>query len=152
MGADKTSFRNEGKNGWVWVYEHLAATVYETAPTWGKPVGFEVLEGCEGTLGHDAWDSYDSITTADLALDPVHVNRWRERAEVRHRIEPRRRLSETPAKFTSAGHPPTELLRSVDRVRSVYREAILAAKDRTPASQAERRRGYGSRSIEWRRC
>jgi transposase len=142
VGADETSFRIDGKNGWMWVYEHLAATVYQIAPTRGRAAVLEVLEGFEGTLGHDAWDPYDAITTAEHALDPVHVNRWLERAEVRHRVEPRRLLSEAPAKLTSAGHPPTELLRFVDGVRSIYREAILVVKDRPRVSRAERRQAF----------
>ncbi len=142
VGADETRFRISGKNGWRWVYEHLAATVYQIAPTRGRAAVLEVLEGYEGTLGHDAWDPYDSITTADHALDPEHVNRWLERAEVRHRVEPRRLLSEDPAKLVSAGHPPTELLRFVDGVRSVYREAILVVKDHLEVTKTERRRAY----------
>jgi transposase len=142
VGADETSFRIDGKNGWMWVYEHLAATVYQIAPTRGRAAVLEVLEGFEGTLGHDAWDPYDAIDTADHALDPVHVNRWLERAEVRHRVEPRRLLSEAPAKLTSAGHPPTEFLRFADGVRSTYREAILTVRDRPEVSPSERRHAH----------
>lgn len=142
VGADETSFRIDGKNGWMWVYEHLAATVYQIAPTRGKAAVLEVLEGFEGTLGHDAGDPYDAIDTADHARDPVHVNRWLERAEVRHRVEPRRLLSEAPAKLTSAGHPPIEFLRFVDGVRAIYREAILVVKDRPHVPGRERRRAY----------
>ncbi len=142
VGADETSFRINGENGWLWVYTHLAATVYQLAPTRGQSAVLEVLEGYEGTLGHDAWDPYDAITTADHALDPVHVNRWLERAEVRHRVEPRPLLKEVPAKLTSAGHPPTEFLRFVDGVRSIYREAIHVVKDRKRVPRGERRRAY----------
>ena len=85
---------------------------------------------------------YDAITTADHQLDPVHVNRWLERAEVRHRVEPRPLLEERAAKLTSAGHPPEEFLRFVDGVRSIYREAILVVKDRERVPRAERRAAY----------
>ncbi len=61
---------------------------------------------------------------------------------MRHRVEPRRQLSEASAKLTSAGHPPTELLRFVDGVRSIYREAILGVKDRPEVSRVERTRAY----------
>ena len=142
VGADETRFRISGQNGWMWVYEHLAATVYQIAPTRGRSAVLEVLAGYEGVLGHDAWDPYDSITTADHALDPVHVNRWLERAEVRHRVEPRSLLSEAEARFTSAGHPPMEFLRFVDGVRSIYREAILVVKDREAVPRVERRAAY----------
>lgn len=140
--ADETKFRINGQNGWLWVYEHLAATVYQIAPTRGKTAVLEVLEGYDGTLGHDAWDPYDAITTADHALDPVHVNRWLERAEVRHRIEPRPLLKEVTAKLTSAGHPPEEFLRFVDGVRSIYREAILVVKDRKRVPRSERKAAH----------
>ena len=140
--ADETSFRINGENGWLWVYTHLAATVYQLAPTRGREAVLEVLEGYEGTLEHDAWDPYDAIRTADHQLDPVHVNRWLERAEVKHRVEPRPLLQEREAELTSAGHPPTELLRFVDGVRSIYREAILVVKDRERVPRAERRAAY----------
>ncbi len=142
VGADETSFRINGENGWLWVYTHLSATVYQLAPTRGRKAVLEVLEGYDGTLEHDAWDPYDAITTADHQLDPVHVNRWLERAEVRHRVEPRPLLEERAAKLTSAGHPPEEFLRFVDGVRSIYREAILVVKDRERVPRAERRAAY----------
>ncbi|MGI0132885.1 MAG: IS66 family transposase [Thermoplasmata archaeon] len=142
VGADETSFRINGENGWLWVYTHLAAIIYQLAPTRGQSAVLEVLEGYKGTLGHDAWDPYDAITTADHALDPVHVNRWLERAEIRHREEPRPLLKERPAKLTSAGHPPTEFLRFVDGVRSIYRETILGVEDRKRVPRGERRRAY----------
>lgn len=140
--ADETRFRIDGKNGWLWVYEHLAATVYQIAPTRGSKAVLEVLEGYEGTLGRDGWDPYDAITTAEHQLDPVHVNRWLERAEVRHRIEPRPLLEERSARIVSAGHPPTELLRFVDGVRSIYREAILVVRDRSGVPKPERKAAY----------
>ncbi len=140
--ADETSFRISGKNGWMWVYTHLAATVYQIAPTRGRAAVLEVLGGYEGTVEHDAWDPYDAIDTADHALDPVHVNRWLERAEIRHRMEPRPLLEERAPKYTSAGHPPEEFLRFVDGVRSIYREAILMVKDRKRVPNGERKRAY----------
>lgn len=140
--ADETSFRISGANGWMWVYSHLAAVVYQIAPTRGRAAVLEVLGGYQGTVEHDAWDPYDAITTADHALDPVHVNRWLERAEIRHRMEPRPLLEERAPKFTSAGHPPEELLRFVDGVRSIYREAILLVRDRERVPNGERRRAY----------
>lgn len=142
LQADETRFRINGQNGWMWVYEHLAATVYQIAPTRSREAVLEVLEGYEGTIGRDGWDPYDAITTADHQLDPVHVNRWLERAEVRHRVEPRPLLEERPAKMVSAGHPPTELLRFVDGVRSIYREAILVVRDREKVPGAERQGAY----------
>ena len=136
--ADETSFRISGANGWMWVYSHLAATVYQIAPTRGRDAVLEMLEGYRGTLEHDAWDPYDAITTADHQLDPVHVNRWLERAEVRHRIEPRPLLEKRPPKFTSAGHPPVEFLRFVDGARAIYRAAIGVVRNRGDVPRSER--------------
>ncbi len=143
VNADETtSFPITGENGWRWVYSHLAATVYQIAPTRGQAAVLEVLEGYVGTLGHDAWDPYDAITTADHALDPVHVNRRLERTEVRHRVETRPLLKDLSATRTNAGHPPTEFLRFVDGVRSIYREANGVVKDRKRVPRAERRAAY----------
>jgi len=140
--ADETSFRISGENGWMWVYSHLAAVVHQIAPTRGRAAVLEVLGGYEGTISRDAWDPYDAIETADHALDPVHVNRWLERAEIRHRMEPRPLVEERAPKYTSAGHPPEEFLRFADGVRSIYREAILLVKGRERVPRGERRRAY----------
>jgi transposase len=102
----------------------------------------EVLEGYDGTLEPDARDPYDAIIAADHQLDPVHVNRWLERAEERHRAEPRPLSEERTAKLTSTGHPPEEFLRFVDGVRSIYRQAILVVKDRERVPRAKRKAAH----------
>ena len=99
----ETSFRIGGQNGWMGVFSHLTAVVYRIAPSRGQDVVREMLEGFEGTLVHDAWDPYDGLTAADHQLDLLHVNRWLERAEWIHRIEPRPLLKHVAAKLMSAG-------------------------------------------------
>jgi transposase len=59
------------------------------ASTRGKAVPLELLSGYKSTMVHDDWKPYNVITTAKHQMDLLHVNRWIERAEVRHGIEPR---------------------------------------------------------------
>jgi transposase len=122
--GDETSFRIGGQNGWMWVFSHLNAVVYRIAPSRGQDVVREMLEGFEGTLVHDAWDPYDCLTTAHHQLDLLHVNRWLERAEWIHRIEPRPLLKALEPKLMSAGRPPEEFLRFADGVRRIVRGVI----------------------------
>ncbi len=104
--GDETSFRIGGQNGWMWVFSHLQAVVYRIAPSRGQDVVREMLEGFEGTLVRDAWDPYDCLTTAKHQLDLLHVNRWLERAEWLHRVEPRPLLRPIEPQLRSAGRPP----------------------------------------------
>lgn len=138
--ADETGFRVAGANGWLWVFDFLLGTFYALEPTRGSKVPKRVLGAFKGTLVTDAWDSYDAITTAKRQLDWLHVNRWLERAEVRHGIEPRPLVKEQSVKFTRAGRPPRELIRFIDGVRSRARDAILFV-DAKP-SRAERKRAH----------
>ena len=82
--GDETRFRVGGQNGWMWMFSHLRAVVYRSAPSRGQDVVKEMLDGSEGTLVRDAWDPYDCLTTARHQLDLLHVNRWLERAEWSH--------------------------------------------------------------------
>ena len=138
--ADETSFRINGENGWLWVFVHVTAVVYRIAPSRGQEVVREILEGFEGTLVRDAWDPYNCVTTADHQLDLLHINRWVERAEVMHRLEPRPLLKEVEAKLTSAGRPPEEFLEFADRLRGLFRGAVLWSEGHPNASGRERRR------------
>jgi transposase len=138
--GDETSFRIGGENGWLWVFVHLTAAVYRIAPSRGQEVVREILEGFEGTLVRDAWDPYNSVTTADQQLDLLHINRWPERAEVLHRVEPRPLLKEVEAKLTSAGRPPEEFLEFADRLRRLARGTVLWSEAHPTASGRERRR------------
>ncbi len=142
--GDETSFRIGGQNGWMWVFSHLKAVVYRIAPSRGQDVVREMLDGYEGTLVRDAWDPYDCLTTAKHQLDLLHVNRWLERAEWIHRVEPRPLLKPVEAKLMSAGHPPDEFLRFADGVRRVLRGVILWSEGHPDASPRLRRRVEGS--------
>jgi len=141
--GDETSFRIGGQNGWMWVFSHLKAVVYRIAPSRGQDVVREMLEGFEGTLVRDAWDPYDCLMTAKHQLDLLHVNRWLERAEWIHRVEPRPLIKSVEPKLMSAGHPPDEFLRFADGVRRVLRGVILWSEGHPDASPRLRRR------VEW---
>ncbi|MGI0067861.1 MAG: IS66 family transposase [Thermoplasmata archaeon] len=144
--GDETSFRINGENGWLWVFVHVTAVVYRIAPSRGQDVVKEMLEGFEGTLVRDAWDPYNCVTTADHQLDLLHVNRWLERAEVLHRVEPRPLLKVVEAKLTSAGHPPDEFLEFADRLRGLLRATVLWSERHPNASTRVRRRvDHGAR-------
>ena len=68
---------------------HLCSKVDDkVSPTRGHTVPEEILEGFEGVLGRDAWKPYDVVKCAGHQLDLLHVNRWLERAEIKHRIQP----------------------------------------------------------------
>ena len=141
--GDETSFRVGGQNGWMWVFSHLQAVVYRIAPSRGQDVVHEMLDGFEGTLVRDAWDPYDCLTTAKHQLDLLHVNRWLERAEWIHRVEPRPLLRPVEAKLTSAGRPHEEFLRFADGVRRILRGVIQWSEGHADASPRLRRR------VEW---
>ena len=138
--ADETSFRVRGKNGWMWVFVTLSSVVYRIADSRGQDVVQEVLNGFEGTLVSDAWKPYDSVLTARRQLDLLHVNRWLEKAEVEHRVEPRLLLRDAPAKMMSPGRPPEEFIRFADGVRRSLRSAILWSEAHPEAPGRVRRR------------
>ncbi|HEV2230820.1 MAG TPA: transposase [Thermoplasmata archaeon] len=142
--ADETSFRFKGANSWMWVFVHLTGVVYRIAPTRGREVVREVLEGFEGTLVRDGWDPYNCVTTADMQLDLLHINRWIERGEVLHRVEPRPLLKVVEAKLTGPGHPPHEFLEFANRLRGLLRETVLWTEAHRNASRRERRRTFPS--------
>lgn len=138
--GDETSFRIGGENGWMWVFSHLRAVVYRIAPSRAQDVVREMLEGYAGTIVRDAWDPYDCLTTAGHQLDLLHVNRWLERAEYLHRVEPRPLLKEAEAKLMSAGRPPEEFLRFADGVRRIARGVIVWSEGHPDAPGRVRRR------------
>ncbi len=140
--ADETKFRVGGENGWMWVFSHPDAVVYRIAPSRGQDVVREFLEGSRGTLVHDGWVPYDIIRTARHQLDLLHVNRWLEREEILHRLEPRPLLREVPPKLVSAGPPPKEFLEFADGVRALLRQAIEWSESHPDAPDEERRHVY----------
>ncbi|MFA5861754.1 MAG: IS66 family transposase [Candidatus Thermoplasmatota archaeon] len=125
LGGDESKFRVHGKNGWLWTFVDTLAVLYEVANTRGGSVPARILEGFDGVLVRDGWKPYDKISCKGHQLDHLHTNRWLERVEVIHGIEPRGLLSHRAAKFTRAGRPPAEFIRFADGIRARLREAIL---------------------------
>ncbi len=145
--ADETKFRIGGENGWLWVFSHPEAVVYRIAPSRGQDVVEEVLHGARGTIVHDGWVPYDIIGTAGHQLDLLHVNRWLEREEILHRLEPRPLLKEVPAKLVSVGRPPEEFLEFANGTRWLLRHAITWSEQHPNAPGRVRREFY--RSMRW---
>ena len=137
-GADETRLRIGGDNGWLWVIATNSSVVYRVANTRGKAVPLELLSGYTGTLCHDDWKPYNAITTAKHQLDLLHVNRWIERAEVRHGIEPRPLLGNRPPMLTRRGRPPDEFISFADGVRRILARAVHA----TDKSNCARKRAF----------
>jgi transposase len=124
VNADETSFRVDGKNGWLWVFTNALASLYIVAPSRGHEVPEKTLERFDGVLGRDAWKPYDWVKCAAHQLDLLHVNSWLERAEIKHGIEPRTILSSKPVKLTRRGRPPKQFIEFVDGLRHIFRRAI----------------------------
>ena len=137
-GADETKLRVNGNNGWLWVIAANSSVVYRVADTRGKAVPLELLSGYKGTLCHDDWKPYSSITTAKHQLDLLHVNRWIERAEVRHGIGPRPLLGNGPPVLTRRGRPPDEFISFADGIRRILSSAVHA----TDKSDRARKRAF----------
>lgn len=142
-GADETQFRINGKNGWLWVFTCVMSTYYKIAPTRGHEVPEVVLKGFNGDLTRDAWKPYDGVKSGHQ-LDLLHVNRWLERAEIRHRIEPRSLLTSKTAKLNGPGRPPEEFIQFSDGVRAILKDAIEFSKKKPIPSRLERKNAYGS--------
>ena len=139
VNADETGFRIDGKNGWLWVFTSVVGSYYKVSPTRGHIVPEEILEGFEGVLGRDAWKPYDVVKCAGHQLDLLHVNRWLERAEIKHRIEPRSLLTSRHAKKTKPGRPPKKFLEFVDGIRSILKRAVEFTQKDPPPSMKERK-------------
>jgi transposase len=139
INADETGFRINGKNSWLWVFTSTIGSYYKIAPTRGHSVPEETLDGFNGVLGRDAWKPYDVVKCTGHQLDLLHVNRWLERAEIKHRIEPRTLLTSKPAKLTKRGRPPEKLLEFVDGIRSILKRAIEYTENDPPPSMKERK-------------
>lgn len=139
VNADETSFRIGGTNGWLWVFTSTVGSYYTVAPTRGHKVPEETLEGFEGVLGRDAWKPYDVVKCEGHQLDLLHVNRWLERAEIKHRIEPRTLLSSGSAKLTKRGRPPGQFIDFADGIRSILKRAVEYTENDPPPSMEERK-------------
>ncbi len=142
INADETRFGIGGENGWLWVFTHTLASLYTVAPTRGHKVPEEILEGFNGVLGRDAWKPYDVVKSARHQLDLLHVNRWLERAEIKHGVEPRTLLTSKQRKLKRPGRPPEKFLEFVDGIRSILKRAIEFTKRDPPPSIKERVNAY----------
>jgi transposase len=142
-GADETQFRINGKNGWLWVFTCVMSTYYKIAPTRGHEVPEDVLKGFNGDLTRDAWKPYDVVKSGHQ-LDLLHVNRWLERAEIRHRIEPRSLLTSKTAQLNGPGRPPEKFIQFSDGVRAILKDAIEFSKKKPIPSRLERKNAYCS--------
>ena len=138
--ADETQFRIGGSNGWLWTFVNSLMSLYVVAPTRGHTVPEEVLKGFNGVLGRDAWKPYDCVKCSDHQLDLLHVNRWLERAEIRHGVEPRSLLTSKPMKLHRCGRPPEKFLMFIDGVRTIFKRAIGYAETKPPPNITERRK------------
>jgi len=139
VNADETGFRVGGKNGWLWVFAYILGSFYVVAPTRGHKVPEEALKGFNGVLGRDGWKPYDVVKCSGHQLDLLHVNRWLERAELRHGVEPRGLLSSKRAKVTRPGRPPERFLGFVNGVRSILKRAVEYSEGEPPPSPEERK-------------
>jgi transposase len=139
INADETGFRIDGDNGWLWVFTSTIGSYYKVASTRGHSVPEEILKGFKGVLGRDAWKPYDVVKCSGHQLDLLHVNRWLERAEIKHKIEPRSLLTSQPAKLLRKGRPPEQFLEFVDGTRSILKRAIEFTENDPPPSMDERK-------------
>jgi transposase len=121
---DETKFHVGGENGWLWVFSHPEAVVYRIAPSRGQDVVLDVLGGARGTIVHDGWVPYDIVRTARHQFDLLHANRWLDREEILHRLEPRPLLRDVAPTLTAAGPPPREFLEFADGLPWLLRHAI----------------------------
>jgi len=139
VNADETGFRIGGENAWLWAFVNSLASLYLVAPTRGHAVPEEVLDGFDGILGRDAWKPYDVITCSGHQMDLLHVNRWLERTEILHGVEPRTILTSRPMKLKRRGRPPGKFLSFVDGVRAILKRAIEYAETK-PSQQIKERK------------
>jgi len=142
LGGDETKFRINGMNGWMWVFTCVMATYYKIAPTRGHTVPEEVLKGYKGGLTRDAWKPYDVLKGVKHQLDLLHVNRWLERAEIKHRIEPRSLLTSKPAKLEGPGRPPEELIDYADGIRAILKEGVVFSEGEPPPTRDDRKMAH----------
>jgi transposase len=139
VNADETGFRIGGTNGWLWVFTSTIGSYYKVAPTRGHEVPEETLEGFDGVLGRDAWKPYDVVKCSGHQLDLLHVNRWLERAELKHGIESRSLLTSKPAKLMKPGRSPEQVIDFVDGIRSILKRAIEYTDKYPPPYMEERK-------------
>lgn len=125
--GDETGFPINGTNGWTWVgvSGNGSTVVYSTLPSRGQDSALGMWWGYTGAITRDAYHSYNAVTEASHQMDLVHVNRWLQKVEVSHHIEPRGFLVEKPPKYEQAGRPPAEFLRFAEGVRARLKGAVV---------------------------
>jgi hypothetical protein len=101
-----------------------------------------VLKGYKGGLTRDAWKPYDVLEEVIHQLDLLHVNRWLERGEIEHRIEPRTLLSSKVARLIGPGRPPEEYIEFAEGIRAFLKEAIVFTEREPPPTMKERKEMY----------
>ncbi|PWR70095.1 IS66 family transposase [Methanospirillum stamsii] len=148
VNADETGFRIDGDNGWLWVFTSTIGSFYKVAPTRGHTVPDEVLKDFKGVLGRDAWKPYDVVECSGHQLDLLHVNRWLERAEIKHKIEPRSLLTSQPAILLRKGRPPEKFLEFVNGIREILKRAVEYTENDPPPSINDRKNAYAEFQAE----
>jgi transposase len=138
VNADETKFRIGGENGWLWVFVNKLISLFVVAPTRSHAVPEEILDGFEGVLGRDGWKPYDFVHCSAHQLDLIHVNRWLERAEVKHGVEPRTILSSKSAILKDSSKCSKEFLEFADGVRSILKRSIDYLKKPPPLVEERR--------------
>ncbi len=139
--TDETELKINGDNGWLWVIATNSSVGYWIAGTYstrGKAVTLGLLSGYKGIIIHDDWKPYSFISTASRQLDLLHVDRWIERAEVRHGIEPEPLFGGRPPILTRRGCLPREFIAFVDGVRNIFSSAVHASDE----PEKSRRRAF----------
>ncbi len=140
--GDETSMPVKGENEWIWVGTSPTLTVYHIDPTRGQDGAKALWGNYRGTMTHDGWEPYDALTEVVHQMDLVHVNRWLQKAEARHGIEPRGLLSGREPRFCRAGRPPKELLRFVEGVRARLAAEVRWVEAHPASSPGRRARRY----------
>ena len=141
VNGDETSFRVDGKNKWCWVFVWEDGVLYVIHDSRGQACPTEVLgKDYRGALGRDGWKAYNVID-CEQQLDYIHVNRNFQKAEIKRGVKDRGFLREEDPKFTKKGRPSKklkELVRFIDQMRSIMRDAVMFIERDPPPDEVER--------------
>lgn len=83
------------------------------------------MERLHRGITRDAYHSYNMRREALHQMDLVHVNRWFQKVEVSHHIEPRGFLRENPPTYIQSGRAPAEFLQFAAGVRGKMRKEVV---------------------------
>lgn len=124
VNGDETGWRVDGVPHWLWVFSSAAEAIFTVDRSRSGKVPLEVLgEKFQGVIVRDGWSAYNSVGCPQQQC-LVHIHRDIQELEAQRGIEPRPLREERPPRFTRRGHPPTELLGFVERLRAILREAV----------------------------